>query len=348
MNIEITAFDTVFFKDGKPFTMGEDTWASGIFPPPPSVFYGMIRTAYAAQNNISLTDIVEETKKLKISSILLKYDDGENDLLFPYPTDLFQSKKEEAIKLMKLKANNIISNISAEKYPYVLSPETNKKVEEHFDKAFLDKDSFEQIYLQAKDNDDIYIKKNSDIIEIESKIGISKNICSNQTDEGKLYRVGMIRPKVKFLIEFSNLELQSKGFFKIGAESKAAHYKAILQNKINLPEIKNEYLKIYLATPAIFKNGSIPEFIANEHYEGIDFEFLTMAIGKPKFIGGFDMKANKPKPMKKAVPAGSVYYLKSNKAKELAEKLHCKSISEINPEQGFGICYCGTFNTDKI
>jgi len=353
MNIEITAFDTVFFKDGKPFTMGEDTWASGIFPPPPSVFYGMIRTAYAAQNNISLADIVEKTKELKISSILLKYDDkGENHLLFPYPADLFQSKKEEekkeeAITLMKLKANNITSNISAEKYPYVLSPETNIKVEDNFDKAFLDKDSFEQVYLQAKD-DAIYIKKNSDIIEIESKIGISKNIYSNQTDEGKLYRVGMIRPKVKFLIEFSNIELKSEGYLKIGAESKAAHYRAISKNDIKLPEIKNEFLKIYLATPAVFKNGSVPEFISNGHYDGIDFKLLTMAIGKPKFIGGFDMKANKPKPMKKAVPAGSVYYLKSNKAKELAKKLHCKSISEVNPEQGFGICYCGTFNIDTI
>jgi CRISPR-associated protein Cmr3 len=350
MNIEITAFDTVFFKDGKPFTMGEDTWASGIFPPPPSVFYGMIRTAYAAQNNISLVDIVEETKNLKISSILLKYDyKDESHLLFPYPTDLFQPKEKEheEIKLMKLKANNIISNISAEKYPYVLSPETNKKVEDNFEKAFLDKDSFEQNYLQAKD-DDIQIKKNSDIIEIESKTGISKNNYSNQTDEGKLYRVGMIRPKVKFLIEFSNLELQKEGFFKIGAESKAAYYKTISENVIKFPEIKNEYLKIYLATPAIFKNGSIPEFIANGQYDSVDFELLTMAIGKPKFIGGFDMKENKPKPMKKAVPAGSVYYLRCDKAKELATKLHSKSISEVNPEQGFGICYCGTFDIDKL
>ena len=352
MNIEITAFDTVFFKDGKPFTMGEDTWASGIFPPPPSVFYGMIRTAYAAQNNIALVDIIEKTKGLKISSILLKFaNEEENHLLFPYPTDLFQPKKDgdkkELIKLMKFKANNIISNISTEKYPYVLSPETNKKVEDYFDKVFLDKDSFEQKYLQAKDND-IQIKKNSDIIETESKIGISKDISSNQTDEGKLYRVGMIRPKVKFLIEFSELELQKEGFLKIGAESKAAHYKTISKNDIRLPEIKNEYLKIYLTTPAIFKNGSIPEFISNGYYDGIDFEFLTMAIGKPKFIGGFDMRANKPKPMKKAVPAGSVYYLRCKNAKELAEKLHSKSISEINPEQGFGICYCGTFNIDEL
>lgn len=154
----------------------------------------------------------------------------------------------------------------------------------------------------------------------------------------------MVRPKVKFIIEFHNLDLQNDGFFKIGAESKAAHYKTSSKNEVKLPEIKGDFLKLYLTTPAIFKKGSIPEFISNGSYEGLSFELLTMAIGKPVFIGGFDMKIGKPKPMKKAVPAGSVYYLKCDKAKELAIKLHSKSISEINPEQGFGICYCGTFD----
>lgn len=349
MNIEITAYDTVFFKDGKPFTMGEDTWASGIFPPPPSVFYGMLRTAYAAQNSIALNDIEEKTQDLKITSILLKSENG--CVLFPYPTDLFQPKKEKNkkadIKLMKLKRNNIISNIDSEKYPFVLSPNTNQKLEDHFNKAFLDDSSFSQKYLESKD-DEIYIIDKKSIVETESKIGISKDINSNQTNEGKLYRVGMIRLKVKFLVEFENLDLEREGLLKIGAEGKAAHYKTIPKNSIKLPEINNKYVKIYLATPAIFKNGSVPEFISNGKFDGIDFELLTMSIGKPVFIGGFDMKARKPKPMKKLVPAGSVYYLKSNKAEELAKRIHAKSISEINPEQGFGICYCGTFKTEEI
>jgi len=345
MNIEITAYDTVFFKDGKPFTMGEDTWASGIFPPPPSVLYGMLRTAYAAQNDIALNKIEEKTKDLKITSILLKLDDG--GLLFPYPTDLFQAKGGNDIKLMKLKVNNIISNIDREKYPYVLSPNTNQKLEDHFNNAFLDDFSFTQNYLKANDSGIAIVNKN-DIVETESKIGISKDIDSNQTDEGNLYRVGMSRPKVKFIIEFANLDLQEEGFLKIGAESKAAHYKTISKSDVKLPEINDEYVKIYLATPAIFKKGSIPEFILNRKFESIDFELLTMSIGKPVFIGGFDMKARKPKPMKKLVPAGSVYYLKCNNAKELANKLHSKAISEIYPEQGFGICYCGTFDLEKI
>ncbi|MBN2835286.1 MAG: type III-B CRISPR module-associated protein Cmr3 [Candidatus Delongbacteria bacterium] len=348
MKIEITPFDTLFFKDAKPFTMGEDTWATGSFPPSPAVIYGMLRTTYAAQNNISLANIEVATKDLRINSLHLK---TKNGLLFPYPADIFQPKEENGkrgeINIMKLKRNSIISNIDIIQYPFILSPETNKKLEDNFDNDFFDKISFDN-YINSVNND-FLVTKRSELIELEPKIGIARDKDSNQIYEGRLYRVGMLRIRegVKILVDFENLELELKGFLKFGAENKMAHYEVSNEAKIKLPEIKNEFVKLYLATPAIFKNGSIPEFISNRNFDGIDFELLTMAIGKPLFIGGFDMKNRKPKPMKKAVPAGSVYYLKCSEAKVLVEKLHGKSISEIYPEQGFGICYCGTFNLDR-
>ena len=144
---------------------------------------------------------------------------------------------------------------------------------------------------------------------------------------------------------FKKKKLKSGDWIQWMKDSKKYRYPV---GKVVEDENKNGFVKIYLATPAIFKNGSLPEFISKGSYEGIEFELLNMAIGKPIFIGGFDMKKRQPKPMKKAVPAGSVYYLRSNKAQELASKLHSKSISEINPEQGFGICYCGTFNISEL
>ena len=342
MNIEITAFDTLFFKDGKPFTMGEDTWASGIFPPPPSVIYGMLRTTYAAQKNIPINLIEEKTRNLKINNLLLKSVDNSSEL-FSFPADLYKLKKEKNAKIMHLKNNNIISNIDKEKYPYVLSPDTNKKLDEKFGKAYLDKVSFEGNYLQNTE-DSLTLVDSDEILTLESKLGIGKEKGSNQTSEGKLYRVGMNRPKVKFVVDFEGLELENEGFLKFGAENKAAHYKRVDRKDVQFPNFQNGYIKIYLSTPAIFKLGSVPKFIDDGNYNGIEFELLTMAIGKPVYIGGFDMKARKPKPMKKAVPAGSVYYLKCDKAEELVKELHSKSISEIYPEQGFGICYCGIFS----
>ena len=347
MNIEITAFDTLFFKDGKPFTMGEDTWAAGIFPPYPSVLYGMLRTTFASQNNIPINLIEERTKNLVIKNIMLKSEDGY--LLFPYPTDLFVTKSDqENVRFMNLIQNEIISNIDNHKFPYVLYTNTNEKIEDKFAKAYLVDFSFVEQYLSNKKTEKIHIKDSNDIFVSESKIGIAKELKSNQTSEGKLYRVGMTRTKVKFIIEFEGLELMDEGLLKLGAEGKAAYYKKTGRIDIAKPDINSQFVKLYLSTPAIFKGGAIPEFISKGNFEGIEVELLTMSIGKPLFIGGFDMKARKPKPMKKAVSAGSVYYLKTNNAKELVEKLHSKSISEINAEQGFGICYCGTYNFSEV
>ena len=43
MIIEISALDTLFFRDGKPFSMGENHWTNSIFPPNMSTVYGADR-----------------------------------------------------------------------------------------------------------------------------------------------------------------------------------------------------------------------------------------------------------------------------------------------------------------
>ena len=43
--IKLEPIDTLFFRDGKPFSMGEQSSAHGIFPPYPSTLFGAIRAA---------------------------------------------------------------------------------------------------------------------------------------------------------------------------------------------------------------------------------------------------------------------------------------------------------------
>ena len=55
------------------------------------------------------------------------------------------------------------------------------------------------------------------------------------------------------------------------------------------------------------------------------------------------MLKGRPKPMKRAVPAGSVYYfeLLEGDLEKVKDLMHCRSISEYNAEQGFGISFVG-------
>jgi len=346
MTIEINAFDTLFFRDGKPFTMGDDVWASGIFPPAPTVFYGMLQSACASENGITPKAIAEATNSLNIQSVYLKSDD---QLLFPFPADLIVTIKDrKKISFLKMKENNLVSSLSAKQSPMLLYTDASGKVKDYNGKAFLDTINFED-YLQGRK--EISLIEETELITVEPKVGIGKSLATNQTDEGKLYRVGMIRPevnnadkKLSFVIEFTGIELKNKsGFLKLGAENKAACYQSVVMDEIEPPEINNNLLKIYLATPAIFKSGALPDFIIKKEYKGIKLELLTYAMGKPIYVGGFDMANRKPKPMKRAVAAGSVYYLRSDNANELAKKLHGKSISDFDTTRlGFGKALIGT------
>jgi len=73
--LRINPFDTFFFRDGKPFTMGDDSWADGIFPPSPSVIYGALRTAWISEKldgfvdkNIVRPEFIEEDHDARAES----------------------------------------------------------------------------------------------------------------------------------------------------------------------------------------------------------------------------------------------------------------------------------------
>jgi CRISPR-associated protein Cmr3 len=56
------------------------------------------------------------------------------------------------------------------------------------------------------------------------------------------------------------------------------------------------------------------------------------------------MAENKPKPMYRAVPEGSVYYFKlldNSEEERVREAFHLKNISDINAEEGFGLALVG-------
>jgi CRISPR-associated protein Cmr3 len=134
---------------------------------------------------------------------------------------------------------------------------------------------------------------------------------------------------------------------KLGAENKAVSYKVLENNSPIEPGDFKKRFKMVITTPAIFDNGWFPGNIDPNtfiyDYNGLKIKLLSAAVGKKLFIGGWDMKNNKPKKMYRAVPAGSVYYFEliSGNPEDIIQKFHMKSISDIRPKEGFGITYIG-------
>ncbi|WP_027003411.1 type III-B CRISPR module-associated protein Cmr3 [Hugenholtzia roseola] len=362
MTIEIEALDTLFFRDGKPFSMGDDAWANSMFPPLPSVLYGAIRTAYMAQKNIAIDDIIKETENLRIKQIAYKVTTLARNsrkhvtyLSYPIPLDLVMEKDFDTLAKInekEYKSYDVrLTTQVARPYCHLnhLSLQTekilsyNKEVEvENIEDGILT-DTAINNYLKGKINGSIEATKISDAYKTEAKIGIARQNTTRTADEGKLYRMNMLRPNdVKICIEFTGLDdFAPKGLLRLGAENKLAVYEKTEIHVLNTPKELGENFKIYLATPAIFTNGYYPTKVFEN--ANLQVELTTCAVGKYLNVGGFDMQKREPKPMQKAVPAGSVYYfrLKKGNFQDLVKQLQETGISETEQSQkeGFGIAY---------
>jgi|AntRauTorckE5430_2_1112549.scaffolds.fasta_scaffold01678_5 CRISPR-associated protein Cmr3 len=364
MIIKLKALDTLFFRDGKPFNKGDETWASGVFPPAPSVFYGSIRSAYIAQNldKYSLKELIEKTEKLRIKQISFEVyapimDDKKSEVgqYFPLPKDLvkrksvnsdeaYKRKKYKINKTYKLQLSSEIINSSNSTAKLLKSP-FGEEVEE-VDNGIIHSLAFRK-YLQGRDEEYFEGRELNQFLTNEPKVGIGKDNDTNTTTDGLLYRVGMQRTDyIQAIIDFEEIEglkLAESGFLKLGGEGKSVFYESeegldITFKMTKLADNESQF-KIYLGTPALFKKGWYPSEIFKK--ANVQVELIAAALGKPFNIGGFDMAKGEPKKMLKAIPAGSVYYykLESGNLEKLFDYLKQNTISEERGQEGFGIAY---------
>lgn len=352
MRIKIDALDILFFRDGKPFTMGSDTWGSGIFPPYPSMVYGALRSLYFSYNinelknaaSIDETNLEDPTKALIIRGLYLQLG---NDLIFPVPMDCVKGKKgKEKNKLLPLKPK-LIDCISNCKTSVILRPESRQQIE-NVENGWIDSATLKD-YLNGNYNDMYYSELSKHVLS-EPKIGIGRNNKTHTAEESKLYRIGMKRLKdVSIVVDIEGLDIPDSGLMKIGGEGRPASFKLVDAVPIPYPSLNSNKIKLYLATPAIFQKGWLPKDIDHSSLEGeingIKLKLITACIGRPLYIGGFDIKKG-PKPMNRAVPAGSVYYFEIRgqyTGQQIIDALHNKAISDSpwDRQQGFGIAYVG-------
>lgn len=332
--INITAADTLFFRDGRPFTMGEDTHADGLFPPPPSVLYGALRSAYMAKklSTNTVEALIKETSTLTIKGLALVM---QNNNYFPLPKDLVVPKEEDGSYNARCLEYTEASSLSSSLTPKTLKNNAKGKMEDG------------DFYLKTTALTS-YLRKTKDVfscvklpIQRELKVGIGRSNETHIATDGMLYRAAMQRPiDVSFAVQFDNLNLDTEGVLQLGGERKVAHFQSSNYTGFDTLEIEGCEFKIYLATPAIFKAGWRPTDIVED---GCTIQ--AAAIGKAMHLGGFDIDKKMPKAMLQAVPAGSVYYVRAKdeaQAQRIIKKIEAQgSISEFYKEQGFGIAFIG-------
>ena len=380
MRLFLQANDTFFFRDGRPFTKGDQSEGYSIFPPLPSTLLGALRTVYIAEygdlssfyagkmaNTVGTPDSLGP---MRLKGAFLA--DTDESIYYPIPLDLVAKKLENENTLYTLKVcpqdSNIRCNSSLIHHlkwegPEDVEIETNGKL-----------DGIDLTEYLLNRQKEFLLRPHTEFVQDEPKTGIQRDTNTSTSEDSMLYRINMSRfqpsffnPKERkalselgFIIDYQcNKDLPAKGLLKLGGEGRSFFYKqschdpdpfTLGEDIKQLKEAiqKTGIFKLYFATPAIFDQGWLPKWIDKRAYKAkyssLSFKLITAAVGKPISIGGWNMEKNIPKPTRQAVPAGSVYYFEvcdENCVDTIVDAFHYKNISDCQAAEGFGLCFVG-------
>ena len=252
--------DTFFFRDGRPFTKGEQSEGYSIFPPLPSTILGALRTTYIAEHgdlssfyagNGKLVKIIGTPEPDSLGSMHLKgvfLADRKSNIYYPIPFDLVTKKDVQVVKeknkLYKLEP-------SPEKPHFISNSPLNQHLRWNEDDEDVETEASDRLgHLDIRNyflgvQKPLKSKPFEDFVRLEPKTGIERDHKTLTSKDNMLYRINMSRfqsrflntkewkalPELGFVVDYEcNIELPENGMLKLGGEGKSFFYKKSCHN----------------------------------------------------------------------------------------------------------------------
>lgn len=175
MKLQFDALDPLFFRDGRPFTMGEESYAEGIFPPMPSTVRGALRSMWIS-GQLDASDADKDTLANTSNGVKLTYFGlgVAGKPVFPAPLDLFFPKLEKGTPAEPMR---LIDKIAASSCPPEVSrlfrAEADGKTESVHGHV-LDFETMQR-YLNGDAATPFETIRLSELVRHEHKIGIGRD-----------------------------------------------------------------------------------------------------------------------------------------------------------------------------
>lgn len=375
MKIFIEPLDVLFFRDGRPFTAGEQHLAQSIFPPTSLTFQGAIRANILKQTGIltsphrlksfwqgtdEICDIIGSSQdygKLRIMGPFIAKKEGDNIVeYFVTPSDIVRTKESGKLHMLRpLKEDLFISDITQDfkgiRPLWVRKKENLKRIP-----GYISKVDLERYLLDAIS--DIQVVHEDSFLARDSRLGITLQDGIKISKEGLLYIAEFLKLKEKWgftldvhLENGEGLEkyLPESGFFYLGGERRAVFYFKIKEgNWLDLRENikekvgKKKRFKLIFLTPAYLDQGWYATWMENGEKGEVKFKWVSACVRNFISIGGWNIAKRYPRPMGRFIPPGSVYYFELEKGLDgLFKEFWLRPISEKYREIGFGLTLIG-------
>ncbi|CCO22024.1 type III-B CRISPR module-associated Cmr3 family protein [Maridesulfovibrio hydrothermalis] len=300
----------------------------------------------------------------------------DGQLMFPMPLDGYLENGTNGEYLLST-FNTIKNNTSASslELDHLLVPPKGKRLPKPTDIMWINSKSLtsylsSQQAISVKLNKDIYPQDELWTPEHRTNVGIDKD--TNAGKDSILFSLKHVRMnskrKARLLCQWGsndsdalkilrNIGANPENSLTVAGERRCA---SVTLTELSWPTLSSDAITadkdgyvsfcIYMATPGYFdggwrpKAGSNNECIIKSNAGEVRATLQAAAVGKPFYLGGYDMQKKQQRSARSFVPAGSVYHFKANADQlENINKLNGQVIGDDDflRAQGFGLCLLG-------
>ncbi|HET9626210.1 MAG TPA: type III-B CRISPR module-associated protein Cmr3 [Kofleriaceae bacterium] len=356
MRLTFSAVDTWFFRDATPFTKDASPQSGviSLFPPHPTTVAGATRAALAlargwdgrsrwgAALTAVLGDGSDDLGRLQITGPFLVRD-GER--LFALPQHVVGHPDADGRFVpgaLLCPGEPVASDLGCVPLPV---PDRSTRARPRMaSDIWITTRGLHQILRGELPSADQQAHRRA-LWHREPRVGIAREINSRTTAEGALYSTQHIRPApgVGLAIDVAGVpadwRLPPRSFVPLGGESRLALCESDpAPTPFTLPAYDAYAGVLLIALTPIFLDDAIVR--GSVEWSGV--RVVGACLDRPSRIGGWDSGERKPRPLRNALPAGSVLFCAIHDRARFDSQIH-HGLVRIGAAtaSGFGLCAVG-------
>ena len=363
LKYRISPIDPIISRDARQFGAGSPmhsmSWLSN------TLIAGTVRTAlWKASGDQYSNETLNALKNIIVKGIFPVLN---RKIYFPRPLDIIKSTKG----IYQIKPYDVPKDSGANMPIEGLMP-SFPDAEEDFKpeklNAFWEKDLMLQWLMNGKSNFVLNDEATLSAPVHDERVHASINTMTGTAKDGNLFsttgldfihsdRKGLTFSQEEISVDIDNIEIPEKFIAPIGGERRLAEFSLHEEDDIlwqypeEMPEFLDGNLRLILASSAIFAEGWLPDWINTDTLMGeipntnVTVKLVSAVTERWQPVSGWAYERGKkgPKPMRRAVPAGSVYFFRIVSGTLEVKSIWLKSIclDKQNINDGFGLVLAG-------